>query len=410
MVQKKKPRIVIASGDSPCKDGCSHKDFVGGATRSSCKWFKQFGEGKQRVSAVSFNASNLIYLFPFICPHYDTDLLRYNTTRITEYMYEEMTKLRDSHINLQEQLTSKKGSMVKLKRNNSLRSERSEAHQIDARKLNAKVQMLEAELRVTRKEAKHLQDKVQSSEKQANKRADELNRTYVTQISENDNDIARLRQQLSTIQTKHKLEQSRLSAELEKGETTGKAEIAKLKEKIESILAAHKGEVSQLLRTLEQVEHDRDDIKGKHEHYETELKDMKEELDSARNDYLEEVAQMQREFRNSTSVDKTAMKELEIELNSTKGDLKQCRDDLRNNASDDVNFLRSALNKAHNEIRKSKLEMDALKASHELDKKKIRDEMKKKTAPCRRCTWQKSMTKAKARQKDKNRAMDSDSE
>merc|ERR1719215_1306589 len=95
-------------------------------------------------------------------------------------------------------------------------------------------------------------------------------------------------------------------------------------------------------------------------------------------------------------------RELEDELHSTKSDLEQCKDDLRNNASDDVNFLRSALNKAHNDIRKSKLEMDALKASHELEKNKIRNEMKKKTAPCRRCTWQ-SMTKAKARQKEKNR-------
>mmetsp|Transcript_8441 Transcript_8441/g.12509 ORF Transcript_8441/g.12509 Transcript_8441/m.12509 type:complete len:1311 (+) Transcript_8441:345-4277(+) len=352
---------------------------------------------------------NLLEQLPASAANGSSDLASESKETIV-YMHEEMNKLRGSNLALQEQLSSEKGSIMRLKRNSSLRSERSEAHQIDVRRLNAKTQMLEAELRISRKEAKQLQEKLQVSDLLASKRADELNLTYVKQISERDTDIACLRQQLSALQTKHNFEKSRLSGELEKGASTGKAEIAKLNERIESILASHKDEVSQLLSSLEQLEHDRDDIKGKHESYESELKDMKEELDSSRNDYLEEVAQLQREFRKSTAADKIRIRELEDELHSTKSDLEQCKDDLRNNASDDVHFLRSALNKAHNEIRKNKLEMDALKASHEIEKNKIRNEMKKRTAPCRRCTWQKSMTKAKARQKEKNRAIDSDSE
>ena len=290
---------------------------------------------------------------------------------------------------------------VQLRKQDSLKSEKTRAIELERSRLAQQNQELRNRLNIVTDELSTLKEKMVLKDASALQSTTKLNNNMRNEILKREKTITQLTQQLSDTKNLHESEVKRLKYKAENENVSYSEEIKILKQELMHAKEAHSLEISQLFNTLEKVEHDRDDIQGKQDDYEQELIQMKNELDAVNQDHQSELSRIQKDFLTYQNKSEAEKNELKRRLRSSNDELERCKSDLKNNSSEDVMFLRGAVNKAHGEIRKVKLEMDALKALHEREKEKMKEEAKKATAPCRRCMWQTNMQKAKALQRNK---------
>ena len=189
--------------------------------------------------------------------------------------------------------------------------------------------------------------------------------TMKAEISKRDESISRLSQQLNASKALHQSQLKALKKNAEKDRENLRAEMDDVKEKLALSQEAHEIEVEQLFNTLESVEHDRDDMQEKQHNYFEQITQLKQEVEVINQSRQADISRFQKDLlaqkqNSSLQIDELSLHidELKKKLQTTTFDLDQCQKDLRNNSSEDVIFLRSAVNKSHGEVRKIKLEME----------------------------------------------------
>jgi len=258
------------------------------------------------------------------------------------------------------------------------------------------------------KQIRKLEDSIVARNAMSSMSIADKEETMKAEISKRDESISRLSQQLNASKALHQSQLKALKKNAEKDRENLRAEMDDVKEKLALSQEAHEIEVERLFNTLESVEHDRDDMQEKQHNYFEQITQLKQEVEVINQSRQADISRFQKDLlaqkqNSSLQIDELSLHidELKKKLQTTTFDLDQCQKDLRNNSSEDVIFLRSAVNKSHGEVRKIKLEMDALKALHQKEMQKILADAKKASAPCRRCLWQTNMQKAKAIQQKK---------
>ena len=316
-------------------------------------------------------------------------------------MMNDLSRLNYQNSQLRNKFDSNQATSVQLRRKDSLKSDKTRAIELERARLAQQNIELNEKLKDATTNISSLRESLILKDASTSQLIAKLHNEMNSEVLKRDESISQVTQHLSDANVRHENEIERLKYSMEKEQTSLTEEINALKQELQYSRDEHDMEISQLFNTLEKVEHDRDGMQGKQRDYDLELSQMKDDLDAANQDHEAELSRIQKDFITYQSTTQAEKDKLKHQLQITKDELKQCQSDLRHNSSEDVIFLRGTVNKAHGEIRKVKLEMDALKALHERENDKMKAEAKKGTAPCRRCMWQTNMQKAKAVQRNK---------